>query len=230
VAEFFAMKFVSAIFAIILLLVGKQFGFSQAFVNLDFENATIAPTSPPGFYPVTTALPGWTVSIGTNQQTEMGYQTVSTGQTFVSLLGANGPFGFSSISGLYSVLLQGGVTSPDATISQTGLVPVLTESILFEGQAGAGPLLLSLGGQNIPVLIVGTGPNYTMYGGNVSAFAGQTEQLEFSAPEGYNENNYWNIDNIQFSPSAIPEPSQFALGALGALLLGFRRWRNYLRA
>ena len=35
------MKFVSAIFAFILLLIGNQFGFSQGFQNLDFENATI---------------------------------------------------------------------------------------------------------------------------------------------------------------------------------------------
>jgi hypothetical protein len=42
------MRFVSAIFAIILLLVGKQFGFSQSFVNLDFEAATVPQTQAPG--------------------------------------------------------------------------------------------------------------------------------------------------------------------------------------
>jgi hypothetical protein len=34
------------------------------------------------------------------------------------------------------------------------------------------------------------------------------------------------LDNIQFSSTAVPEPSELALGALGALLLGFRRWRK----
>ncbi len=201
------------------------------FQNLDFESAypNIQPSSPSGQYPVTTLLPDWTVYLGTNQQTQMGYQLISFGATFVSLLNTNSIYGFSSISGQYSVLLQGGVDAPDASISQAGLVPAGTESIQFEALAGAGPLFLSLGGQNIPVLTLGTGPNYTLFGGDVSAFAGQTAQLEFSAPEGYNGNNNWTIDNIQFSPNSVPEPSEFALGALGALLLGFRRWRNSLR-
>jgi hypothetical protein len=34
------------------------------------------------------------------------------------------------------------------------------------------------------------------------------------------------LDNIQFSPVPVPEPSEFALAALGAVFPGFRRWRN----
>jgi hypothetical protein len=81
-----------------------------------------------------------------------------------------------------------------------------------------------LGNQNISFSALSTGANYTLYGGNIPlAFAGQSEQLMFSALEG---ENFWNIDDIQFSSTAVPEPNEFALGALGALLLGLRRWRN----
>jgi len=52
-------------------------------------------------------------------------------------------------------------------------------------------------------------------------FAGQTEQLMFSALRGFTD-NFWEIDNIQFSDSSIPEPSVFGISAVGALLLGWR--------
>jgi hypothetical protein len=83
-----------------------------------------------------------------------------------------------------------------------------------------GTLLVSLGGQDIPFSVISTALNYTLYGGDVSAFAGQVEQLTFTAPNGVN--NYWELDNIQFSNPAIPEPGFFALFTVGVLLLGWR--------
>jgi hypothetical protein len=60
------------------------------------------------------------------------------------------------------------------------------------------------------------GPNYTTFGGNLpSGLAGYLEELMFSAPQG--GNNYWEIDDIQFSPVVIPEPSTAALLVLGLL-------------
>ncbi len=198
------------------------------FQNLNFEAAypNIQPTSPPGLYDVTTALPGWTAFYGTDQQTQVGYNNISTGATYILLIGTNDPYYVSSIGGRYSVLLQGGVSAAYAAISQTGLVPATAESILFRAKEGAGPLILSMGGQSLPIFAVGSGSNYTLYGADISAYSGQTEQLEFSAPSGYFANNNWMIDNIQFSSSPVPEPSESALAALGILLLGFRRWKH----
>jgi hypothetical protein len=123
-------------------------------------------------------------------------------------------------------LYGGAGASSGVSISQTGVVPASAESILFKAQnAGAllsGILSVSVGGQNIPFSALFTGSNYTLYGGDVSAFSGQSKQLVFSALAG--DNNYWEIDDIQFSQTAIPEPSEFVLAALGALLFGFQRW------
>src|SRR5262249_5063283 len=101
-------------------------------------------------------------------------------------------------------------------------------SIRFNAQgvplaSGGGPLLVSLGGQDISFSAILTGPNYAMYGGNIpSGLAGQIEQLMFSTPTD-GGNNYWEIDDIQFSSSAIPEPSAFGLLALGGLFFSLRR-------
>ena len=64
--------------------------------------------------------------------------------------------------------------------------------------------------------------------GDVSAFAGSIATLAFEceATTGSTfpaNENYFNLDDIQFSAQAIPEPSEILLAALGALFLGFRR-------
>jgi hypothetical protein len=198
------------------------------FQNLNFESARIIPIPSGDYGPnsiaTTNALPGWAVFIGSSQLSEITYNDPDLGSTWVNLWATNG----AQISGRYSVLLQGGLSAPAASISQTALVPVSAESLLFEAQPGPGSLLVSLGGQNIPFFALSTGSNYTLYGGDVTAFAGQTEQLVFSAID-IGGGNDWIVDNIQFSNSGIPEPSVFSLFALGALLLGWRVLRRRRR-
>lgn len=215
---------------ITILIFGSWHCLSQGFVNLNFEDATIVPDPSSPYYPnavyASDAIPGWTATgfIGPN---DILYNSASLGSTSVSILGTSGTP--PALDGNFSIYLYGGVTAASASISQTAVVPVSAASLLFEAQqGGTGILQVSLGGQNISFSALSTGSNYTLYGGNIpSAFDNQSEQLMFSALEG--ENNFWNVDDIQFSPSAVPEPSEFALGALGALLLGFRRWKNSLR-
>jgi hypothetical protein len=104
-----------------------------------------------------------------------------------------------------------------AFIGQTGTIPVGTQSLtFFANQSG---LQVSFGGQNLSFSAIGTGAGYTIYGANISSYAGQTGQLLFTTPGVASA----LLDDIQFSTTAVPEPSEFALGALGALLLGFRR-------
>jgi hypothetical protein len=80
-------------------------------------------------------------------------------------------------------------------------------------------LLVTLGGQNISFSAISVGSNYTSYGGNIPlALAGQLEQLTFSTPP-YSGNNAWEIDDIQFSSSSVPEPDAFSLLAVSVLFV-----------
>jgi hypothetical protein len=212
-----------------MLILLCQDGQAQGFINLDFERATIVqnPSSPGAPYAVyaRNAIPGWipTSILGAD---DIIYNTSALGATTVSIFDIKGPAPI--IEGEYSIQLFGGQGVPTgASISQTSLVPVDAESILFKAKYSGlpgGTLLVSLGGQNVSFSAISPGPNYTLYGGDVSAFAGQVQQLMFTAPPGVN--NYWELDDIQFSNIAVPEPRVFVLFASYALLLGWRVLRR----
>ena len=196
---------------------------SQGFVNLDFEDATVILDGGPNSIVASSAFPGWTIS------GVVGYNTVSLGGAAVILEDANAPVTnpldislLLPLQGNYSVL----VDYLSASIGQTATIPNTAQSLTFFSiQSG---LQVTFNGQNIPFSAIGNGvnvdngANYTIYGANIASYAGQTGQLLFTTP-GY---GVALLDNIQISSTSVPEPSEFALGALGTLLLGFRRWRN----
>lgn len=89
---------------------------------------------------------------------------------------------------------------------------------------GSGGLEVLVGNQVVPITAVGSGPNYTLYGANISAWAGDTEQLTFAAQEVFTAGlNNWVLDDISFSPQTVPEPSPLALTGAGALLFALYR-------
>jgi hypothetical protein len=197
------------------------------FENLNFEDANIVPIpGQPYAITVANALPDWTVDYGNVQQTQILYNGPSLGAVQVTLLasgypGVDGPI----IDGNFSVFLQGGLfngAQANASISQTGQIPLGTQSRLFEvGNSGENLLPeVYIGNDQLTLFPVGTGQGVsdTIYGANISAWAGQTEQLTFSSP-GMNV----LLDDISFSPGAVPETSPLALIGFGALFFGLYR-------
>jgi hypothetical protein len=203
----------------------------QDFVNLDFESATIPQSQPPGAVNTSDALPGWTAIYGLAAQTQIAFNATISGIPQITLLGTNG-IGATSIDGGYSVQLQGAVVqfpgghnaSVNASITQTGLVPTTSQAILFEAQPGTETLLVSIGGQNVPFIALSVEPNYTLYGGDVSAFANQTMTLDFTVvPTSLTDQTGWNLDSIMFSSQPIPEPNALGLYGIGVLIIIWRK-------
>ena len=87
---------------------------------------------------------------------------------------------------------------------------------------------MTLGGQALSLIPLGAGANYTLYGANISGWAGQTAELDFTvhAYPGQFAADYLFLDSIQFSNQAVPEPGVSGLCALGAVLLGWRFLRR----
>ena len=218
------MKLPGAIWVVFASLVLICSSSAQGFVNLDFESATLVPvgktqqTALPGDQvQLAQALPGWTVTIVAPFTTNALYDNMFLDSAGISIIDTKGPYLASSvIDGLYTALLQsglgytstGGVVS-DTTISQTGLVPLGTQSLQFKAQTFfdyAGKFAVTLGGQTLSLTSLGSGTNYTLYGANVSQWAGQTAQLSFTV---FGEKPHVNdegllLDDIQFSPQPVP--------------------------
>ena len=203
----------------------------QAFTNLNFEQAKPVPIIGNPNYPyavtVASALPAWTVTEAGIEPTIILENDPSLGATAVMLSGPGYYPGFGPIDGNYSAVLQGIAPGTTASISQTGLIPIGTQTLFFDAEPAFGipfgQLELLIGTQVVPFAIVATEPNYTLYGANISQWAGLTEQLTFSAPGG--SDNNWILDDISFSTNSFaPEPGIVVLSAIGGLLFGARKW------
>ena len=213
------------LFTAIALFILWQDARGQGFINLNFENP-IQPLTPVNFeVPTTNAMPGWTAYINGSQVNNVIYNTRPLDAAEVTLQGTNSD-SLTPIQGNFTVALFGAsIYAPQqsAAIGQTGQIPLTAQSLIFWGFAGQNDV--SFAGHILSLVELSNTANYNIYGVNISAFAGQTGQLLFTAfPQ---EGDV--IDNIQFSSLPVPEPSEFALTALGALFLGFRRWRNSSR-
>lgn len=199
-----------------------------SFQNLNFEEADPVVVVGSPFYPYTvttaSALPNWTVAVGATQQTQIMDNDPSLGAPAVMLVSSGpGTGSFLPINGNYSVLLTGSFPSALPSISQTGIIPAGAQTLLFKADPGVGGMNVSIGNENVAFSAVSTGPNYTLYGANISAWAGQAELLSFTAEQSPGLNN-WEIDDISFSPnSVVPEPSPLALMGIGGFLFAFYR-------
>jgi len=120
-----------------------------------------------------------------------------------------GPGSRDVLDGNYSV----GVSIGNS-IRQTGLIPADAVSLLFLGPRPGWVVYsvqVSINGQNLPYKGISVSTDSTLWGADISAFAGQTATLTFSG--------FGLFDDIQFSPELIPEPSFSWLPFLGSGVL-----------
>ena len=208
------------------------------FQNLAFESSVLplSPVNPSNpLVPFTNALPGWAGFIGTNQVADALYNSLNLDLSTIALLTNNfttGPSFAPLIAGNFTAVLQAQREPNDinklaqVSLAQSGMVPTGSLSIRFLAYTAGTPFTVTLEGVNIPIVDLETFPNYRLYGGDISAFAGSIAELRFTAfPDNYPHSTVFALDSIQFSTEPVPEPSVSGLCALGALLLGWRLHR-----
>ena len=187
-------------------------------MNLNFESANLSPYGVgPAIVPVTDAIPGWTAYISGAPQTDIAYNGASLGGAQINIESAANPNGFPTIQGNYFIWLEpnsGGSPSQSAAIGQTGQIPASDESLTFWGNYNGA---LSFDGEALDYTQIGTGSTYSIYAADISSFDDETGQLLFTASFG----SGGFIDNIQFSPDAVPEPGELALMGFGGAVVVF---------
>jgi hypothetical protein len=202
-----------------VLLTTSVFGLRAqgTFVNLGFENTTVPPGTPPGIVPTSAAFPGWTspASTAAYDQTGLG------GTAVLSLVSSNYIVGFPSIhfvpfEGRYTAVLQGGSApdGPGMSLAQIGTVPGDALSLHFFAASFGENFTVSMNGQPQNFFRLQFFGSYYEYAADISGFAGQTTELRFTHPSQPGALSLF-LDNISFSPVAVPEPSTWALLALG---------------
>jgi hypothetical protein len=192
------------------------------FQNLNFEQSIIVSSSPSGygFDTGTANVPGWTEYNGWGDAnypggTTLDYNSETLDAAGIALEGT--AYWRPAIAGNYSIFLEGGSIPSSqygtngAAIGQTGQIPATAKSISFYGSSFYAAVTFN--GQLLSFRTIGNGQNFTIYGADISTYAGQTGELLFHAlwPGGGGM-----IDNIRFSNLPIPEPGVFGLSALAA--------------
>ncbi|MEI7728571.1 MAG: PEP-CTERM sorting domain-containing protein [Verrucomicrobiota bacterium] len=204
-----------------------------SFVNLNFEDAQI-PIVPSGqagtTESVANALPGWRAFIGVNESATVWHNSVPLGSTRVIVFG---PYfdTWGILSDNYSACVGGAYNyfpdQRDASITQTGTVPVWANGIQFMVSPWAHAFTVSLAGNVLPTVTVSSNASYMVWGADISAYAGSTTELRFtSLYDGTGLPNLTSLDDIQFMAEAVPEPGTialFALGGIGLFLAARRR-------
>jgi len=197
--------------------------YAQVFTNLNFERATVQINDPTyGFLNWGLAVPGWSHSPGSDSGI-VYYGSPHLGISgYFLLMDSNSPAYApgTQLAGRYSLTLRSGhllsydPSSPwqNAFISQTGDIASGVQSLRLLAK---GPFEVDLGG--VPINMISLGGN--LYAGDISSFAGTTEELRI-VNIGFNE---VVLDNITFSTLAVPEPSTVALTGMGFLLLCRRK-------
>src|SRR5437879_6255876 len=113
--------------------------------------------------------------------------------------------------------------------TQSGIIPPDAQSIRFTAApysslAGiSASLYFELNGGIIPIIALDEKPAYTTWGADVSAYAGQVAQIGFDVEGRYPfagtaEPHVFlgiGLDNIEFSPTPIPEPASKQILAAG---------------
>jgi len=198
------------------------------FINLNFEQAQAPVLQQPFEFHLldwATAAPGWSHSSG-DATASVYYGSTHVGLPQWFLLTSAQSFSNLLLSGSYSMAFNSGYLSTfdpnspfvHATLSQTGDVPADALSLRLRA---TGPLAVFLG--DAPIALQPLGGN--LYGGDIAAYAGQTLELRLvnlSNDQGHPV----VVDDIVFSPAAVPELPTLASLTLGlALLAGLRHRR-----
>ncbi len=217
-----------------VLLLGASAGDAAEFRNLDFEETTIIPermkpifgSKPPpegGLGQATDLIPGWNLYYGRLlSEIIFNYEGTLSRESYTTLIDRSYRLSYP-IEGYFGMFFDVLPDEGSFRLAQTGVIPAEATHLtyLFVGNN----FRVEINGEPIHEGI----PGFRSDRVDIARFAGQEVELAFVTqpdllPIGYSGPRVF-LDSIAFA--SIPEPSTYALLALGAGLLGGRwLWRR----
>jgi hypothetical protein len=224
------MKLLIAAFGVLLPVAYLS---AQDFVNLNFDNpdlsGSLRPIEPgssrtPFYGEASRLLPGWTLRGNGLPLNQIAYQP-SLGDTIdpVTLIRTPVNGGFDYAFAIHSLPLS----QVDLSFQQTGRIPADVSGIAYYAN---GSMELRINGNLVYTADPLSGTAYPIV--DVSRYAGQVVDLEFHVFQRPFLGALFNFDVIGFTQ--VPEPSTYAMFALGTTILAFavkkqqRKQRRFL--
>lgn len=222
-----------AIFALVAVFLGCPNGAraQTGFQNLDFE-MSIAPPEPAGHIPIADAIPGWQGVATTLETYGVSYNALFLDTPQVGFY--DNKTGREPLFGNFSGILMADTVEwgdSKAELFQSGLIPedaqtlrfATTRDPLFKAtglRPGDWSLSLMINGDSVSYRQVEETEAYIVWGADISSFAGAEAEVRFSLDTTWPS---WakdaavaiGLDQIEFSPMAIPEPALVHLLLLG---------------
>jgi hypothetical protein len=220
-----------------VLLVGfatSSVACAQSFVNLNFDSpnprAILGLGSNSGILSVKDAIPGWSLEIGSATANSVLFNITDLTDAGATL------YSFSPVSptlGRYTLSLSSGVDGAQLAsvgISQTGTIPLGSQTLLFDTSVASGDpnFHVSINNQQLSLTPVQSPTGAYNYAASIGQFSGRTGTLLFSFDPGSFPYDGALLDNISFSSTALlaPEPSPWILSGLaGATIVIVTRIR-----
>ncbi len=233
---------ISLSFALALAAASVASG-QSTFHNLNFELANVSNPDALHSVPFSNAFPYWSAAglyddpvwVPRGPVTKAYYNTTDMDQMTVGIYDANGPANHP-VFGTYTAYIEadlGPFRQYDIELSQTAPIPASARSIHFTSTsytsvAGvSAQLSFSVNGTTIPYRPLEVEPTYTVWAADVSAYAGTSAQICYTVAAQYPYEDPMmphvqvgvGLDDIAFSPTAVPEPGSLGLFIAGALVL-----------
>jgi|GEM_PF-884002 len=240
-------KHIQIIWPVVVSFGLLQTASGQVFQNLGFESNPVYVGPDPNGGGSLYSIPNWTVNFNNTPQSGVLINNYILDYTTAALFvgASSGVIGGNQSVFLAASSFQAPVGgSATENLLQTGIVPSTANSIQFKlgtiwGFGGTVDLsqpqnsfYVTLNNQNVPLQVTGNSGSYLILTGDVSMWAGQTAQLSIGVGVPYNGNSFPEIlysgilDDVSFSPVAVPEPSALSIFGVSALFFLWRLTRS----
>jgi hypothetical protein len=204
----------------VVCVLGVSLEAQGTFEDLNLQDANVSGYLLGSQIPTASAFPGWNTG---SSESYYDYNNTSQEVPFISIVDSLSPQE-GAIQGEYTASLWA-VAGDSVYLNQTGVIPSGMQWVQLDLNEAGSTFDFRVNGQSLTMIPVQKTAGYTVYQGNISAWAGQSANLEILEYAPLRGGGQLWFNNITFS--AVPEPAVSALLLAVGFCFGARRFAGY---